>query len=254
MTLQIPSVVKTLGVSFVSALVICPVYAHDSGTFVIRGGAAVVEAQESSDEIRITTPALGNSSGAKVGVANDTQLGLALTYKLTDNIGIELLAATPFEHDISGSGALAGVGKLGDIKHLPPTLSVQFYPMDANSPIQPYAGAGLNYTIFFEENTSSTLNNAGTIDALAGLAGAAPGTVTSVISQDMELDNSFGLAAQVGIDYMITENLGVNAAVWWIDIDTTATIKSSTNIGEVTAKVDVEIDPFVYMLGVAYQF
>jgi outer membrane protein len=254
MTRPITSVVKTLGVSFVSAFITFQVNAYDSGTFLFRGGAAVVEAQESSSDIRITNPPLGDSTGAKVGVANDTQLGLTLAYKLTDNIGIELLAATPFKHDITGAGVLAGVGKLGDIKHLPPTLSVQYYPMGANSAIQPYVGAGLNYTIFFEESTSSTLNNAGTIDFLAGLAGAPAGTITSVSSQDLDLDNSFGLAAQVGIDFMITEKFGVNAAVWWIDIDTEATITSSTNIGDVTAKVDVEIDPFVYMVGVTYLF
>lgn len=254
MTLPIPSAVKAIGVSFVSALIAFPVNAHDSGAFLFRGGPAIVEAQESSDDIRITNPALGDATGAQVGVANETQLGLTLAYKLTENIGIELLASTPFKHDITGSGVLAGVGKLADIKHLPPTLSVQYYPMGANSPIQPYIGAGLNYTIFFEEDTNSTLNNAGTIDLLAGRAGALPGTVTSVSSQDIDLDNSFGLAAQAGVDFMITDNLGFNAAVWYIDIDTEATIKSQTNIGEVTAKVDVEIDPFVYMVGLTYQF
>ena len=254
MMIRITSVVKTCLISLAYLLVTGSVTAHETGDFIFRAGPAVVEPQESSEDIRITVPALGDASGAKVGVANDTQLGLTLAYKIAPNIGIELLAATPFEHDISGSGVLAGAGKLGDIKHLPPTLSVQFYPMAANSAFQPYIGAGLNYTIFFEESTTSTLNNAGTIDALASLAGAPAGTVTSVSSQDLDLDNSFGVAAQIGADYMITDRFGVNAAIWWIDIDTTATITSQTNIGTVKAKVDVEIDPYVYMLGASYKF
>jgi len=252
--IRLTSIAKTCIFSVGYALFASSVYAHETGDFIFRAGPAVVEAQESSSDIRITEPPLGDASGAKVGVANETQLGLTLAYKIAPNIGIELLASTPFKHDISGSGVLAGAGKLGDIKHLPPTLSVQFYPMAASSVFQPYVGAGLNYTIFFEESTTSTLNNAGTIDALAGLAGAPAGTVTSVTGQDLELDNSFGFAAQIGADYMITDNFGVNAAVWWIDIDTTATITSQTNIGTVKAKVDVEIDPWVYMLGASYKF
>ena len=45
--------------------------------------------------------------------------------------GIELLAATPFSHDVKlkGTSVNAANGKLGSLKQLPPTLSVVYYPL-----------------------------------------------------------------------------------------------------------------------------
>lgn len=77
----------------------------------------------------------------------------------TSSIGIELLAAWPFQHDINGAGELAGVGRLGETKHLPPTLSVQYHFM-SQSVFRPYVGVDLNYTTFFSEKTTATLDGA----------------------------------------------------------------------------------------------
>ncbi len=243
-----------LSLGLITSLSSIQAIGYEKADIVLRGGPVQVTPQESSDDIRITNPALGDSAGAKVGVTNDTQLGITASYFVMDNVAVELLAATPFTHDITAGGVLAGAGKIGETKHLPPTLSAHYYPLGADSKFQPYIGGGLNYTIFFEESTTSTLNNAGTIDALAQLAGADAGTVTSVSGQELELDPSFGLSVQVGADYQITDNIAINAAVWWIDIGTTGTVKSETNIGQVTAKVDVDIDPIVVFLGASYKF
>jgi outer membrane protein len=95
-------------------------------------------------------------SGTKATLDSDTQLGLTFAYMLTDHIGLELLAATPFKHTVGVKGLGGGLdGKLADIKQLPPTLSLQYYPMDASSKFQPYAGVGINYTLFFDEDLSS---------------------------------------------------------------------------------------------------
>src|SRR5690606_42037804 len=75
-------------------------------------------------------------------------LGLNFAYMLTDKVGVELLAATPFSHDVGVTGVL---DKLGSIKHLPPTVSLVYYPLDNGSAFQPYVGAGVNFTCFFDE-------------------------------------------------------------------------------------------------------
>jgi len=85
-------------------------------------------------------------------------------------------------------------------------------------------GAGLNYTTFMDEETEGPL------------AGA-----------ELSLDDSWGLAAQLGLDVGITENWFVNAGLRWIDIDSDAELSGNT-LGE------VEIDPFVYQLQVGYRF
>lgn len=211
--------------------------AHEAGDFIMRAGMVAVDPQESSSNLAVDGVKL---DGYKVGLDSSKQLGLTVSYLFTDHIAIGVLAATPFKHRINGAGsALAGAGKLGETKHLPPTVTVQYFPMDRNSPFQPYVGAGVNYTNFFSEKTTGTLT-----DAL--------GTASS----KLKLDDSIGLAAEVGIDYMLSENIGVNAAIWWADIDTEGTIKTYDAAGNrgPTGKIDVDIDPFVYMVGLSYKF
>lgn len=234
-----PTMRKSLLTASLIALAIASpaAFAHKEGDIIVRGGAATVDPQE--DSSRISTSATGKIDGTSAGVNSDTQLGLTGTYMITDHVGIELLAATPFNHDISVKGIDAALGtpagtidgSFADVKQLPPTLSLQYYPMEASSAFQPYVGAGLNYTIFFDDNLTGRQKANG--------------------FSNLDLDNSVGLAFQVGTDYMLTDNILVNAAVWYIDIDTTATADHSA-LGKV--KVDVDVDPFVYMVGLGYKF
>ncbi|BAN46395.1 OmpW family protein [Metapseudomonas resinovorans] len=202
--------------------------AHKAGDVIIRAGAATVDPNEDSSALSI---AGGKVGGTKATLDSDTQLGLTGTYMLTDHVGLELLAATPFQHEVGVKGLGALDGKLADIKQLPPTLSLQYYPMDPNSAFQPYVGAGLNYTLFFDESLTGQRKAQG--------------------FSNLDLDNSWGMAAQVGMDYMLTDNVLLNAAVWYIDIDTTATTDLA---GAGRVKVDVDVDPWVYMMGVGYKF
>jgi outer membrane protein len=102
--------------------------------------------------------------------------------------------------------------------------------METNSKFQPYAGVGVNYTTFFDENLTSDAEAAG--------------------FSDLSLDSSWGVAGQLGMDYLVTDHVLLNAAVWYIDIDTQA----SMNLGDARVKDNVTIDPWVYMVGVGYKF
>lgn len=247
-TLLSVAVAGSLGLS-VSAL------AYEQGDYIVRGGAAVVEPQDSSSPVEITQPDLGSTGVAEVAVDTNTQVGLSLTYMYSSSFGVELLAATPFSHDIVGAEGAAGVGKLAETKHLPPTLTVNYHFNDASAAFQPYIGAGINYTLFFDENASSTLDSTAVINTLAGLAAGAPVDVGAVNGTDIDLENSLGLAFHAGFDYQLTDNIGINAAFWRVDINTEAEVTTNTaNVGVVKAKVDVEIDPNVYMFGVTYKF
>ena len=163
-----------------------------------------------------------------VGADSNTQLGLTGTYMLTDHVGIGLLAATPFEHTL-GLKNSPDNGSLADIKHLPPTLTLQYY-FSPNTNIQPYIGAGINYTTFFDEEFTSKHKAQG--------------------YNSLKLKDSWGVALEAGIDYQLSDNLLANASVWYIDIDTEASFK----VGNTKAKVDVKLDPWVYMVGLGYKF
>ncbi|MBL1378918.1 OmpW family outer membrane protein [Zobellella iuensis] len=201
---------KKLSLLVAAALMVPVAHAHQAGDILVRGGAATVSPNSSGDDVLNT---------GHLDADTNTQLGLTLSYMLTDNWGVELLAATPFSHSVS----TAGLGEVAKIKHLPPTLMGQYYFGNAQSKLRPYVGAGINYTTFFDEKGRGALDG------------------TSV-----KLDDSWGLAVQAGLDVKVAENWFVNASAWYIDIDTDV----ETAVG--TFKTD--IDPMVLMVGVGYRF
>ncbi|WDY57527.1 OmpW/AlkL family protein [Pseudomonas sp. PSKL.D1] len=222
-----------LGASLVALALAAPAaHAYQAGDMILRAGAITTAPNESSGDLKFD----GNKvSGTKATLDSDTQLGLTFAYMLTDHIGLELLAATPFKHTVGVKGLGGGLdGKLADIKQLPPTLSLQYYPMEPNSRFQPYAGVGINYTLFFDEDLSSARKEQG--------------------FSNLKLQDSVGIAGQLGMDYMLTDNLLINASVWYMDIDTKASVNGPTALGYSKTKVDVEVDPWVYMVGLGYKF
>lgn len=192
--------------------------ALQQGDWLVRVGASMVSPNESS-----SNPQGGLPAGSEVSINNNTQLSFTIEYMLNNNLGLEVLGATPFKHDIEGAGALAGVGKVGETKHLPPIVSVNWH-FQPQSNIRPYVGAGINYTYFFDEKGAGPLAN-----------------------ESLSLDNSWGLAAQAGVDFDINPNWFANASIRYAKISTTATYSNGY-------KLDVDIDPWVYTLAVGTHF
>ncbi len=154
---------------------------------------------------------------------------LDFTYFLTDNIGAELILATS-PHDISGEGALSGLGEIADAMALPPTLTLQYHFLP-NARLRPYVGVGVNWTIFYDDDAKTSLINA-----------LGPTTVN--------LENSVGVAFQAGVDYQLSDRYFLNADIKYIDIDTTAVL----NTGGAINTVDVDLDPIVAGIGVGMRF
>ncbi|WP_421849544.1 OmpW family outer membrane protein [Marinomonas sp.] len=201
-----------LPVALVSALCSSVALAHNAGDIFVRGGLATVMPNESSDNV---------SGTGEFEVDNNTQIGLTLSYMLTDQFGVELLAATPFTHTVSTKG----LGDIAEVSHLPPSVMAQYYFGQANSQVRPYVGAGLNYTVFFDEKSEGKL---------AG--------------KDVDLDNSFGLAAQVGVDVNFAENWFANASLWYMDINTDVHVEGESQ------SFNTDLDPITFMASVGYTF
>lgn len=211
-------------------------FAYDSGDFIFRSGAITVSPDVSSSAL-----ALGNVTldGTAAGVDDGTALSLIGTYMLRDHWGLEVIAATPFSHDLEVSG-LGETFALGETRHLPPTVMLQYYPLEPSSSVQPYIGLGVNYTAFFDEKVSGEAN---AVFASLGATGDA----------DLTLKNSTGIAAEAGVDvaFGADQRWLLNLAIWWMDIDTTAKV-AVPGVGTVTA--NVELDPLVYSAGFGYRF
>lgn len=157
----------------------------------------------------------GTLAGGRANVGNSVRPTFTAEYFIRDNVGVELLLATPFDHGVS----IAGIGSAGSVRQLPPTLSLNYH-FPTKGRFKPYVGAGLNYTTFFEEES-----------ALGSL----------------ELDDSFGAALQVGLDYELPNGSALRANLRWIDIDSDVTL-DDVDIGE------AEIDPFVLNFGYVIKF
>lgn len=151
---------------------------------------------------------------------------LDISYFFTDHIAAELiLAVSP--HDVMARGTALGDVDLGDVTLLPPTLTLQyhFYP-DAR--ISPYVGAGVNYTLFFDQD----------------LPGASP-------LVDIDYEESFGGALQAGIDYRLNDRWFLNADIKKIWINTDVSIDAGA-LGTVTG--DVDINPVIFGLGIGMRY
>lgn len=185
-----------------------PAMAQSKGEWTL--GIGIHDVSPASDNGKLANGTL------KLDVDDDIKPTVTFEYFVADNLGIEVLGALPFKHDIS----IDGLGKVGSSKDLPPVVSLQYH-FNSRGKVSPFLGAGINYTTFFSEDTTG---------ALAG--------------SKLKLDDSWGLAAHAGLDFAIGKGaLRVDAR--WIDIDSKVTLDGA-RIGT------ANIDPLVY--GVAYVF
>ncbi|MDM4769109.1 OmpW family protein [Solimonas sp. SE-A11] len=178
--------------------------AYEAGDVLLRGG------------IHYVSPKSDNHDTLEVQAA--ASLTASVEYFLQPQWAIDLLVAVPFKHAVELNGT-----EVASTRHLPPTLSLVWYPA-VNGPWHPYVGAGLNYTIFFDEDTQGP-----------------------IAGQKLKLDPSLGLAAVAGIDWDIDDRWGVALDVRYMDIDTDGTLDGAS-LGT------FEIDPLAVGLSARYHF
>jgi outer membrane protein len=193
-----------------------PAHAEDASPFkglLVRGRMLAVIPQSSADISGI---------GGDTEISNAYVPELDLSWFFTKNIAVEAIAAiTP--HDAKATGTSLGTVDLGSVWLLPPTVLLQYHHPFQNG-FKPYVGAGINYTIFLNED-------------------APGGTVTSI-----DYQNALGWALQVGADYMLNEHWLVNVDVKKLFLNTDVSI----NNGAIKANVD--IDPWIIGAGLGYRF
>jgi len=191
------------------------VQAADS-MFVVKLGVADVEPK--SDNGTLNGGALGMLN---TDVGNSIRPSITFEYLITQNLGLEVLAAWPFSHDVSISN-LHGA-KVATVDVLPPTLSLQYHFIP-DKIVSPFIGVGINYTFIYNEETKG---------ALAGTS--------------LDVDDSWGFAAHAGIDFNFNEHWLMTIDARWIQIRGDAKLNGK-KLGT------VEVDPMVYGIAVGYRF
>lgn len=217
-------------------LVSTPLMAIEKGDILINARLLNISPNVGDNQIMSGGAPLAPPSGIDVDDGNS--LGVDITYMMTDNFGLALMLDTSSKHDINGTGNLAGVA-IGDVTVLPPSLIAVWHFMPKNN-IRPYAGAGINYTMFFSESTTSQFTS--TLDAVVG-----PG----VTSTGLSVDDTFALVIQAGVDIDINKDWYVSLDAKYLDLDTTATVQVN---GADAATVDFDLNPLVLGVGIGTRF
>jgi len=184
--------------------------AQEAGDWMIRGRALLIAPDESSE----------TSIGGEVDVSTEVTPEVDVTYFVTSNFAIEVIAGTA-EHQLTAVGTAIGDVDIGSTWVVPATISAQYH-FRANETVKPYVGAGINYTLFLD-------GEEGAVD-------------------NISLSDEFGFALQAGVDVDINEKWLVNFDVKRIWVGTDASI----NGGAITG--DVDVDPWVFALGIGYKF
>ncbi|WP_235039574.1 OmpW/AlkL family protein [Vreelandella profundi] len=179
--------------------------AYNAGDVFVRGGVAKTN----------TGSGNGNVAGDSLNVQSESGFTFGAGYLLTDKVGLELNSSEKFEHELNTASA----GGVGSIDRLPINLLVNYYPMGGlDSRVQPYVGAGLNYTRFSGEPSG------------------------------FNVDESYGVIGQAGVDLAITQNILLNGYVSYADVSADINANGAGQVGE------IDIEPVTIGGGVTYRF
>ena len=193
-------------------------------------------------QVRLRGLAIEPDESAEIGtIGGDADISTAyvpeldFTYFFTKNFAAELILATA-EHDVKTIGSdISAIGgptntdiDLGSVWLLPPTLTAQYH-LHVNDVFKPYVGAGINYTIFYNEDEGSVVKG-------------------------IDYDNTVGFAVQGGFDLMITDKFFLNIDYKKLFLNTDVTVDASNLADGLEIPADVDIDPNIFAFGVGMKF
>ena len=215
-----------------------PVLAQaEAGDIVVRLRAAYVNPDEKSKLAETVNGLIPGAmtDGANLAVGNNTIPELDISYYITKNIAVELILATGTRHKVSVVGdAETSVGNqnLGTVNLLPPTLTAQWH-FNPDQTIDPYIGAGVNYTHSFDPKLTFS-------------DGAFDGTAIKIQR------NRFGVVGQAGVDVNLGSGWLINADVKYVTLNTN--VKAELAPGVWTKIDDLDINPWIFGVGIGKKF
>lgn len=202
-----------------------------AGGLLVGLAACAAEAQQGKSAgdllVRLRGIAVIPDDCARIeGIGGDTDLSNAVvpeldfSYFLTDNLALELILATT-PHDIDVKNSAIGDRKIGEVWLLPPTLTLQYHFMPKEA-LSPYLGAGINYTWFYGIDEKDPI-------------------------EKIDIDPSLGWVLQAGFDYRLADRWYLNVDVKKIFLDADAEVNRAID-------AEVEINPWIFGLGIGYRF
>lgn len=171
--------------------------------------------------------AAGTPIDGTLKVSNTVVPEIDISYFFTKNIAIEAICCV-VPAKINAKGAVAALGNVGEVVAFPPTITLQYHVTDLGA-FKPYVGVGVNYTHFFKNGNGTNFAN-------------------------LTIDDSWGIAGQIGFDYMIDKHWAFNVDVKKIYMQPNAQVNLVTASGNVPLVAKTKIDPWLFGVGIGYKF
>lgn len=182
------------------------------------------------------------NSGISLEVQKESTLFFSVARRLDDRFEVELALGLPPTHDVTaklnpsivpGYVVSAYQGQtIARIRQMAPTVFLNYSFGESSSALRPFVGVGLNYTRFDDRRSTPTGNS---------LNGG---------PTDIRLTDSWGLAAQVGLDYRINDQWSIHGSVATARVKTTLT---ATTAGAART-MDIHFRPVVLTIAAGYRF
>jgi outer membrane protein len=167
---------------------------------------------------------IGVPPGADAVTNDATTVIFVYERLLTPQVGLEFVLGIPPTIKAKATGSVAFLGdNVLSAKNVAPTVLLNYHFFSPGDTWRPYIGAGINYTHF--------------------------SNVKSSLAPDVKMGNSAGLALQAGLNYAITNDIGLFASIAKINVKSKVVATGATVL---TTTVDFR--PIVYSAGVSYQF
>jgi outer membrane protein len=198
----------------------------------LRVGVAHIDVRSKSADFSSNGPAFLTPPPAGVTVGDATTLLIAYTRKINDNFDLDVVLGVPPSHKVYGRGTLAPYGVIAEVKQAGPTVFLNYKFGDARSRLRPFVGLGINYTRFFDRDST------------------AAGELVSGGPTRIRLTDSWGLAAQAGLIYKLDERWSISGSV------ATAKVKSdmTATTGSIERRTTIDFRPIVVNVALGYSF
>jgi outer membrane protein len=195
-----------------------PAFAQDAGDWTLGFGLSYsMPKYDNGDFSNDKLDGDYSTRNLTITASDSLRPSFSAEYFFRDNIGAEVWVGIPFAHTLE----IQDFGSDNEISVLPATLSLTYH-LQLNSPVSYVFGLGLNYTWATGGEGSGELDG-------------------------VEFENSWGIAALLGVDYQVNDRNSIRADLRWIDMDNEATLDGET-VGEVM------IDPAVLSISFIRKF
>jgi len=219
--------------------------AQRAGDDIVYLGWAQLVPSSSLSSVTNTNAALNGFTANTTAKVDSTETTVVTWFHMfTDNIAGELtlgippnMTSTLQAPNAGGAGLTATpIGNAITQSVSFPSVLAKYLFNDAGSTVRPYLGLGVNYTQF--DNIQPRLG-VNTVSAFAG--------------NGISLSSSWNPAFSAGLIYNINNRWSINAAVAYVPLSTTVTLRGPAGGGN-TATSTLTINPTDYTVKIGYRF